>query len=288
MKGMTGFSYISEMSEYGKVSVYLKTLNSRFLELRVLLPPSLQSLESQIRKMLKDNFRRGRVELIVDFYPKGVGFEVSVNEELAKSYFLSLKKLSNYLGLLPDIEIVDIANMPNVVNLVNSDISPSFSKQVKTLVMKAIKDVVRQRIKEGEQTKRNIIDIVNEVKKEIENISLRWIEVNKLVEEKVKEKVEKFLKDYENRKEIDTAIVSFLLKVDINEEIFRFKKHIEDLENLLNSDGEVGKKFEFILQELNREANTISSKSFDYVISSSVIEIKTSLEKIREHIQNVE
>lgn len=284
---MTGFSHISKLTDYGRVDVYVKSLNSRFLELKVLLPPILQGLEPFVRKLIRDNFRRGKVEVIVEFLPRGLSFEVFVDEELGKRYFLSLKKLSNALGLLPDIEIVDIANMPNVVNLVRSELPPTFIKELKSILKKAVNEVMKQRKAEGEKTKEDIEKIIEDIKKSLAELQNRWNEVNIEIESKVKERVERFLKEYENRKEVDTSIVAFLMKVDINEEIFRFSKHLETLEGLLDMDN-IGKKVEFVLQELVREVNTIASKSFDYVISSLVVDIKSSIEKIREHIQNIE
>ncbi|MEN2997485.1 MAG: YicC/YloC family endoribonuclease [Brevinematia bacterium] len=288
MKGMTGFSYIHKVTKYGKVNVSLKTLNSRFLEIKLVIHPFLQELELSIRKMLKDSFKRGKVELFIDFFPKGTEFKVEVDEELAKGYFLSLKKLSNYLGLLPDIEIVDIAKMPNVVNLVKLELPSSFFSQVRRIVKKAIDEVLSQRIEEGNETRENIVEILFKIRKSLDAIRARWGAVNLSIEEKVRERVERFFKDYRDRNELDVAVVAFLLKVDINEEIFRFSRHLEDLEKLVSSDSEIGKKIEFLVQELNREINTIASKSFDYEISSSVVEIKSALEKIREHAQNIE
>lgn len=287
MKGMTGFSHISKLTDYGRVDVYLKSLNSRFLEVKVLLPPILQSFEPFIRKLIKDNFKRGKIEVVIEFLPRGVSFDVFIDEELGKKYFMSLKKLSNALGLLPDIEIVDIASMPNVVNVVKSELPKSFIRELQSIFKKALNEVLKQRELEGLKTKEDILKLIHNIKNSVSELQKRWGEINSEIENKVKERVEKFLKEYENRKEVDTAIVSFLMKVDINEEIFRFSKHLEDLEKLLDMDG-IGKKVEFILQELIREVNTIASKSFDYTISSLVVDIKSSIESIREHIQNIE
>lgn len=287
MKGMTGFSHISKLTDYGRVDVYLKSLNSRFLEVKVLLPPILQSFEPFIRKLIKDNFKRGKIEVVIEFLPRGVSFDVFVDEELGKKYFMSLKKLSNALGLLPDIEIVDIASMPNVVNIVKSELPKSFIRELQSIFKKALNEVLKQRELEGLKTKEDILKLIHNIKNSVSELQKRWGEINSEIENKVKERVERFLKEYENRKEVDTAIVSFLMKVDINEEIFRFSKHLEDLEKLLDMDG-IGKKVEFILQELIREVNTIASKSFDYTISSLVVDIKSSIESIREHIQNIE
>lgn len=287
MKGMTGFSHISKLTDYGRVDVYLKSLNSRFLEVKVLLPPILQSFEPFIRKLIKDNFKRGKIEVVMEFLPRGVSFDVFVDEELGKKYFMSLKKLSNALGLLPDIEIVDIASMPNVVNVVKSELPKSFIRELQSIFKKALNEVLKQRKLEGLKTKEDILKLIHNIKNSVSELQKRWGEINSEIENKVKERVERFLKEYENRKEVDTAIVSFLMKVDINEEIFRFSKHLEDLEKLLDMDG-IGKKVEFILQELIREVNTIASKSFDYTISSLVVDIKSSIESIREHIQNIE
>ncbi|MCX8029113.1 MAG: YicC family protein [Brevinematales bacterium] len=288
MRSMTGFSYISKETRYGKVTIYVRCLNSRFLEIKTQIPSYLNTLEERTRKIIKQEFRRGKIEIIVDFFPTNGSFDIFVDKELAKNYFVSLRDLSNYLGLLPDIEIVDIAQMPNVINLVKSNIPKDFIVHFEKLFRKVIHDINKQRSHEGENIKRDCLFLVSSIKDNIRLITNRWNEVNVAIESKIKEKVEKFLKDYENRKEIDTSILSFIMKIDINEEIFRFNQHLSDLEKMLIDGGEVGKKIEFLLQELNREVNTIASKSFDYKISSLVVEIKSSLEKIKEHIQNVE
>ncbi|MCS7299118.1 MAG: YicC/YloC family endoribonuclease [Spirochaetia bacterium] len=288
MRSMTGFSYISKDTDYGKITIYLKSLNSRFLEIKTIIPTTIQFVEEIARKVIKNSFKRGKVELVIDFYPKTNDFDIHINKELARVYFESLRSLSNYLGLLPDIEIVDIARMQDVISIVRPEPPLELKKQIEILIKKSVANVLKQRIKEGELVRNECIMAVDKVRKNLEKISERWNIVNTSIEEKVKERVNKFLKEYENRKEIDTSIISFLMKVDINEEIFRLSQHLDDLENLLNSDGELGKKVEFLLQELNREVNTIASKSFDYTISSLVVYIKTELEKIREHIQNIE
>lgn len=288
MRGMTGFSYISKDTDYGRITVYLKSLNSRFLEIKTVIPTTIQFVEEIARRVIKKSFKRGKVELVIDFYPKTNNFDIHVNKELAKVYFESLRSLSNYLGLLPDIEIVDIARMQDVISIIRTEPSLELKKQIVMLIKKSVANVLKQRIKEGESVKNECIMSISKVRASLEKISERWNIVNTHIEHKVKERVDRFLKEYENRKEIDTSIISFLMKIDINEELFRLSQHLSDLEKLLDSDGEVGKKIEFILQELNREVNTIASKSFDYTISSLVVHIKTELERIREHIQNIE
>lgn len=288
MRGMTGFSYISKDTDYGRITIYLKSLNSRFLEIKTIIPTTIQFVEEIARSVIKSSFKRGKIELIVDFYPKTNNFDIHINKELAKVYFESLRSLSNYLGLLPDIKVVDIARMQDVMSIVRSEPPLELKKQIEALIEESVADVLKQRIKEGELVRNECIEAIGRVRKNLEKISERWNVVNTIIEEKVKERVNRFLKEYENRKEIDASIISFLMKVDINEEVFRLSQHLNDLENLLNSDGELGKRVEFLLQELNREANTIASKSFDYTISSLVVDIKTELEKIREHIQNIE
>ncbi|MGC8964993.1 MAG: YicC/YloC family endoribonuclease [Brevinematia bacterium] len=118
MNGMTGFSYISKELDFGRLIISLRSLNSRFLEIKTTLPPIIQKIEPKLRSYLKENFRRGKIELFIELHLRKQINQVTIDEELAKNYFMSMKKISNKLGLLPDIEIVDVIKMPNVLSII--------------------------------------------------------------------------------------------------------------------------------------------------------------------------
>lgn len=289
MNGMTGFSYISKDSDFGRITISLKSLNSKFLEIKIVLPPALYQIDPKLRRLIKENFRRGKIELFIELAPKKQLNEVIINEELAKNYFLSIKKLSNEIGLLPDIDIVDVVKMPNVVSIVESkDIPKELITEIEKYTKSVIKEVKKQRREEGEETKKDILKLINKIQENTLQIEKIAEKINEKIEQKVKERVLKYLQEFSNKQELDYSIIAFLMKIDINEEIIRLNMHLSNLKKTIENEEEIGKKGEFIVQEIIRESNTISAKSFDHETSKLIVEIKSDAEKIREHLQNIE
>ncbi len=293
MMGMTGYSSISKDTKFGRISMSLRSLNSRFLEIKVNMPNNLivgglGDFEKVARDMIKSKLKRGKIDVFIDFFSKGQdSTTVELNEELAKLYFSSIKNLSLSLGLLPDIEIKDIIALPGVMKVSSVQKNYPTLKELKKMFSKLLDDVIKQRMEEGKKIKEDVDKLISEILTKIDEISSKVDVLNSEIERRVFDKVSRYLGDPKNF-EIGVSTISFLMKTDINEELVRLRMHAENLGALVSSGDEVGKKGEFILQEMMRESNTIAAKSFSYDISNLVVAIKANIEKIREHLQNVE
>jgi uncharacterized protein (TIGR00255 family) len=288
MIGMTGYSSVNKETKVGKVSMSLRSLNSKFLEIKINSPTNLIQFEKIARDMIKSKIKRGKIDLFVEISNKGQdSVSVEINEDLVKSYFSTIKNLSLSLGVLPDIEIKDIISLPGIIKVSNNQTNQQPINELKRMFSKLLDDVLKQKIEEGTKIKADIDELISKIIDSINEISSKIDILNAEIEKKVIDRVSKYLGDPKNI-EVGISTVSFLLKTDINEELVRLKMHTESFKTLIDSTDEVGKKGEFILQEMMREANTIAAKSFSYEISSLVIGIKSNIEKIREHLQNVE
>jgi len=288
MIGMTGYSSVNKETKVGKVSMSLRSLNSKFLEIKINSPTNLIQFEKIARDMIKNKIKRGKIDLFVEISNKGQdSVSVEINEDLVKSYFSTIKNLSLSLGVLPDIEIKDIISLPGIIKVSNNQTNQQPINELKRMFSKLLDDVLKQKIEEGTKIKADIDELISKIIDSINEISSKIDILNAEIEKKVIDRVSKYLGDPKNI-EVGISTVSFLLKTDINEELVRLKMHTESFKTLIDSTDEVGKKGEFILQEMMREANTIAAKSFSYEISSLVIGIKSNIEKIREHLQNVE
>jgi uncharacterized protein (TIGR00255 family) len=288
MIGMTGYSSVNKETKVGKVSMSLRSLNSKFLEIKINSPTNLIQFEKIARDMIKSKIKRGKIDLFVEISNKGQdSVSVEINEDLVKSYFSTIKNLSLSLGVLPDIEIKDIISLPGIIKVSNNQANQQPINELKRMFSKLLDDVLKQKIEEGTKIKADIDELISKIIDSINEISSKIDILNAEIEKKVIDRVSKYLGDPKNI-EVGISTVSFLLKTDINEELVRLKMHTESFKTLIDSTDEVGKKGEFILQEMMREANTIAAKSFSYEISSLVIGIKSNIEKIREHLQNVE
>ncbi len=291
MEGMTGYANVEYKDDFIKISVNAKSLNSRFLELKVQVSQNVLFLEKDIREMLAKFFRRGKIEIwvSVSLVKNNSNYVVSVDYDAAKEYFLAVKKLSNELGLLPDIEIVDIIDRVGVIKVSEVDLRENnrVKSSVLSAVKKALKELKNQRKYEGRKIKENVLDLISDISRGITEIESKVPFLNEAIQDKILQKYNKVLHREFDPVEI-IGFYSFLFKMDINEELIRLKMHLENLKSLVENGEEIGKKSEFILQEMMRESNTIASKSYSYEINSIIVDIKSCVEKIREHIQNVE
>ncbi len=291
MEGMTGYANVEYKDDFIKISVNAKSLNSRFLELKVQVSQNVLFLEKDIREMLAKFFRRGKIEIwvSVSLVKNNSNYVVSVDYDAAKEYFLAVKKLSNELGLLPDIEIVDIIDRVGVIKVSEVDLRGNnrVKSSVLSAVKKALKELKNQRKYEGRKIKENVLDLISDISRGITEIESKVPFLNEAIQDKILQKYNKVLHREFDPVEI-IGFYSFLFKMDINEELIRLKMHLENLKSLVENGEEIGKKSEFILQEMMRESNTIASKSYSYEINSIIVDIKSCVEKIREHIQNVE
>lgn len=292
VKSMTSFGRARSEEGLERIfSIEMKSVNHRYLDMNIRMPKSMFQLEEKFRKIISGKLNRGKVDVYINIknFHKGEAI-AELNETLAKSYFECLQKLSDELGVLNDITATKIARFPDVISIVEKEenIEEIFS-EVKSLIESALDKMVEMRIREGEKLKEDILEKLIVIENLVDSIE----KIADLVPVEYKSKLEDRIKDLTSGIEIDknriaVEIAIFADKATVDEEIIRLRSHIGQMRNTLELDEPIGRKLDFIVQEMNREANTIASKSNDMKMTNIVIDIKNLIEKIREQVQNIE
>ncbi|MEG6567853.1 YicC/YloC family endoribonuclease [Thermoanaerobacterium saccharolyticum] len=290
IKSMTGFGR-GEANENGfHVLVEIKTLNHRFLDLSLKLPKVLSGLEDRIRIKISDTIKRGRVEVNVSFESPEKGLEtLGINYDLLNQYINIIRSLKENINLLDDIKATDILSMPGIIDVksIDVDIDGVWTVLEKALDM-SIKNVIDMRVLEGIKLKDDIINRLDMLSGIIEKIEERGPVVINEYKRRLEIRINELIGDEFDQSRFLTEVAIMADRTSISEEITRFKSHISQFRFSLESSMPVGKKLDFLTQEMNREANTIGSKSIDLDIINGVIELKDQIEKIREQVQNIE
>ena len=285
VKSMTSFGRSRSEEGLERIfSIEMKSVNHRYLDMNIRMPKSMFPLEERIRKIISGRLNRGKVDVYINIKNFHKGDSVAeLNESLAKSYFECLQKLSDELGIVNDITTTKIARFPDVISIVEKEenIEEIFN-EIKSLIESSLDKMVDMRIREGEKLKEDILDKLLVIENFVDLIP---IEYKSRLEERIKELTSGVEID-KNRIAVEIAI--FADKATVDEEIIRLRSHIEQMRNTLELDEPIGRKLDFIVQEMNREANTIASKSNDMKMTNIVIDIKNLIEKIREQVQNIE
>lgn len=292
IRSMTGFGRGENSDDLRKFTVEIKSLNHRYMDMIIRMPKHLNYLEENIKKLLKSRATRGRIEVYISLENiEETNLNVKANLSLAKSYKEALECLRRELRMSDNISFEMLAKFPDILSVEKRE---DDEDEVWKCLEKALKDaldkMVEMRVLEGKELAKDIKDrglTVNNILGDIEERSP--IIVNEY-KEKLWNRIEELLG---GKYEVDESMLAnevaiFADKGNINEEIVRLHSHIRQLTETLDSNGSVGRKLDFLAQEMNREANTIGSKVGDVEITNKVVEIKSELEKIREQIQNIE
>lgn len=292
IRSMTGFGryeYIEESREY---KVEIKSVNNRYSDINIKIPRSISSLEDNVKKQVASAISRGKVDVFVYFTNNSaVGKNIKINTELAEKYIAELKKLSNKEAIIDNINVMEIARMPEVLNIkLDEEDNEIIWKELSFTLQNALDNFVSMREIEGSKIKEDL-------EKRIYDISEKIKEINNLSTGLIKEYVVKLEKRINEllggNTVVDEArlaqeVVIYSDKCSVEEEITRLKSHIAQFLTLINESGPIGKKLDFLVQEMNRETNTIGSKANNLEITNLVVDIKTEIENIREQIQNIE
>lgn len=291
MKSMTGFGK-SKLEINGRsYNIEIKSVNHRYCDINVKLPKSISFYESEIKKVVSTMVSRGKIDIFVDYTNyTNEGKDVVINKELAKLYIKQLKELALEENINDTINITEISKMPDVLQLkVNEGENDIILNELMQCLNETVENFVMMRKTEGEKIKEDLLKRINRIKTMVSEISKN---TTGLIDEyvvKLKDRIKEILKtDIIDETRLAQETVIFADKSSIQEELIRLNSHIQQLESLLQSEGAIGKKLDFIIQEMNRESNTIASKSVKLEITNLVIEIKTELEDIREQVQNIE
>lgn len=288
---MTGFGRSEVATEKRKIIIEMKAVNHRYSDVNIKMPKKLSIFESFLRNQLKQQVQRGKVDIFVtceDDTEQNISLKY--NEELAAEYVKYFKKMGDTFQLDHKVKISDLAKMPDVFVLEDSTTDEEeIQKQLQEAFRIAIDDFIITREKEGEHLKQDLLKKLEGMLEGVCYIEERSPELIRAYREKLESKVKELLgnSNFDDSR-IMTEVVLFADKICVDEETVRLKSHITNMVQLLNEGGFVGRKLDFIAQEMNREANTILSKMNDISIVNKAIDLKTDIEKVREQIQNIE
>ena len=293
MKSMTGYGR-GECTMYErKFTVEIKAVNHRYNDITVKLPRAIMGFEDEIKKAISKKVFRGKLDVFVNFESfSQEDINISVNEPLAKSYTETLRKLKSDLHLDGDVSIEIVSKFPDVITVDKSISNENTENEIRECLMKAVEDAtdafVAMREVEGETLKKNIIEKVAFVNDALQKIEERAPWVSKDYRARLEAKLADLDEIQVDESRLLTEVLLFADKACIDEEITRLHSHISQMYSIVEENVPVGRKLDFLVQEMNRETNTIGSKSNDIEITNHVVDIKSEIEKIREQIQNIE
>lgn len=290
MYSMTGYGKAEYKADGVDILIEVKTINNRNLDITTKLPRSFIAFDEGIRKCVQSKLKRGRVDLFVSFIDtRDSEVNLTVDNNLAKSYVETAKLLSEKYGVTNDLTATSLMRMPDVLREADafSDYS-DLEEPIKNTVLLALDNLNAMRFAEGEKLKKDMLSRVDVIKETVDKISLRAPIVAKVYREKLTERIKEALENVNyDETRLLTEVALFTDKSNIDEEITRLNSHICQFKEICNKES-AGKQLDFLIQEFNRESNTICSKANDIEITSLGLSLKTEIEKIREQVQNVE
>ena len=291
IKSMTGFGRAENLQGNRKFTVEMKAVNHRYFDVTIKMPKKLSFFESTIRTYLKNYIQRGKVDVFItyeDFTEENVSLKY--NEAIASQYLKYYRQMAETFGLKDDISVSALGRCPEVFTMEEQTVDEKEIWAVLEVALKeACENFVESRITEGERLKEDLFDKLDGMIKDVDAIENRYPQIMAEYREKLTMKVEELLGDAQMEEgRIAAEVILFADKICTDEETVRLRSHIESMREELLSGGSVGRKLDFLAQEMNREANTILSKANDLETSNRAINLKTEIEKVREQIQNIE
>jgi len=288
---MTGYGQGEIVFNDRKLSVEMRSVNHRYNDINIRIPRIINSLEDNVRTFIKDRISRGKVDVFVSFETDlGDDLDVSLNEELVAAYINQLKRIKDNYDIIDDISVSLVAKFPDVIVInkkeQDKDVLWGF---LEAALNQAFSSFIAMREKEGEILKQDIFLKADLCKKYLDKIKERSPDLVKEYKLKLEKRIQEIIPSHsidENR--IAGEVALFADRCSIDEEIVRLESHIHQLREILNTEEVVGRKLDFLAQEMNREVNTIGSKANDIEITKAIVELKSEIEKIREQIQNLE
>ena len=291
IKSMTGFGRCEVADEKRKFTVELKSVNHRYLDVNIKMPKKLNFFESAIRNLLKEYIERGKVDVYITYedYTED-NYSLRYNAALAGEYLGYLNAMAEEFHLENDIRVSTLSRYPDVFVMEEQDID---EKELWSGLEKALRGACEQfvdsRVKEGEALKADLLDKLDAMLSDVDFIEKRSPQIMKEYRTRLEEKIQEILGDRQiDDARIATEVTIYADKVCVDEETVRLRSHIVTTKDTLLAGGSIGRKLDFIAQEMNREANTILSKANNIEISDIGIDLKTGIEKVREQIQNIE
>ena len=291
IKSMTGFGYGEKETEQFKITVEIKSVNHRYCDLSVKLPKRFHAFESQIRNIMKDYIARGKSDIYVCYENHGeTGCRVQYHPDVAGEYVDAISRTQEMFGLERGLTGTDLVRFPEVITLSEEkrDVQEIFP-DLEEVLRQAGTHFVEAREAEGANLYRDILKKLDYIEDLVTYVEERSPKMMEEYREKIYKKVEELLGDKKlDESALATELIVYADKVCVDEETVRLRSHVKNMRETLQREDSIGRKLDFIAQEMNREANTILSKANDKALSEYAIDLKTEIEKIREQIQNIE
>lgn len=289
---MTGYGKAERELGTRKVSIEISSVNHRYLDLNIRMPRMLTYLEEEVRTIIRQNVARGKIDVNISSFSKAEeDIEIIVNEPLATEYLRATEKLSEKLSITNDIKLSDLISISDLIT-VNKKVGnlEETEELIKDTLKEALQSLINMRQKEGENLKIDLLNKSKSLKEQVSRIESLSLGLVEYYRERLQNRIERLVGEKisidETRIAMEVAVLAD--KSAIDEEITRLSSHFNQLEQILIEGGTIGRKLDFLMQEMNREVNTIGSKANDYEITKIVVLLKTEIEKIREQIQNLE
>ena len=291
IKSMTGFGRSEIVKGNRKISVEIKSVNHRYLEAGIKMPKKLNVFESRMRDLLKKYATRGKIDIFINYEDDSESqVNLKFNQNIADEYMAIFNNMSEKYNLKNDMTVGGLARFPEVITMdeVQED-EEELWHFIEEAMKVALEQFVNTRILEGENLKKDLLGKLDHMEELVAFVEKRSPEIMKEYRSKLESKVKELLGDTTiDESRIATEVIIYADKICVYEETVRLRSHIEHARKCLNEDGGIGRKMDFIAQEMNREANTTLSKANDIEISNAAIDLKTEIEKVREQIQNIE
>ncbi len=287
IKSMTAFARVQQSEKFGTLTWELRSVNSRYLDINCRLPEDFRAQEGRVRECINKRLQRGKLECGLRFIPEQVtesGLEV--NDNLVKSLINACQQINARLHQPSEINPVDLLTWPGVVAEPEQDYKSIYEASERLLLM-ALDELIENRLREGERMQILIQDRCASMQQIVDKVRLQLPEVQQRYREKLTARLEE-LKTSVDRERLEQELVFLAQKMDVDEELDRLDAHLKELDDVLDRDEAVGRRLDFLMQELNREANTLGSKSADISTTQASVELKVLIEQMREQIQNIE
>lgn len=287
---MTGFGRSRIVSASFSVNVEVKTVNHRFSEINVRMPRQLVKIEDKIKKKVNEHLRRGRAEVFIMIEGEAtVTRKVHVDWKLLEEYYLFINQARDKFNIEGKVTLQELLTRNEFIHIEELDAG---NEELENLVLKATEEAVLQckqmRVAEGEELRKDLDNSLLQLDAHIEELKDHAPSVVTAYKERLMKKIEELIQGQFDESRVLIEVAIFADKMDINEELTRLKSHVQQFTQTLNDQETIGRKLDFLVQEMNREANTIGSKANDSTITKKVVDIKSLLEKLKEQVQNIE
>jgi uncharacterized protein (TIGR00255 family) len=287
IKSMTAFARVQQSEKFGTLTWELRSVNSRYLDINCRMPEDFRAQEGRVRECINKRLQRGKIECGLRFIPEQLTETgIEINEALVKSLIDVCQQINGRLHQPSEINPVDILNWPGVVAEPEQDYKSIFEASEK-LLLSALDELIENRLREGERMEKLIRERCSGMQQIVDKVRQQLPDIQQRYREKLTARLEE-LKAGVDRERLEQELVFLAQKMDVDEELDRLHAHLTELNDVLDRDEAVGRRLDFLMQELNREANTLGSKSADISTTQASVELKVLIEQMREQIQNIE